>query len=55
MLSTTISFGKLTESNYQSWSVQMKSTLQRDGVWRIVAREEVKPSPPADTGTGNYG
>ena len=54
MSSTTISFEKLTESNYQRWSVQMKSTLQRDGVWRI-AREEVKPSPPADTGTGNYG
>jgi len=31
----------------------MTSTLQRDGVWRIVAREEVKPSPPADTETGS--
>jgi len=35
------------------WSVQMKSTLQRDGVWRIVAGEEVKPSPQEDTDTGS--
>jgi len=49
MSSTAISFEKLTESNYQRWSVQMKSTLQRDGVWRIVSGEEVEPSPPADS------
>ncbi|RPB00511.1 hypothetical protein L873DRAFT_1788901 [Choiromyces venosus 120613-1] len=45
MATTTISFEKLTESNFLKWIVRMKSTLQRDGVWRIVTREEVKPTP----------
>jgi len=53
MSSIAISFEKLTESNHQRWSVQMKSTLQRDVVWRIVAGEKVKPSPPEDTDTGS--
>ena len=49
MSSAMSSFEKLTETNYQRWSVQMKSTLQRDGVWRIVNGKEVEPSPAKDT------
>ena len=51
MSSAMTSFAKLTETNYQRWSVQMKLTLQRDGVWRIVEGKEVKPSPAKDTDT----
>ena len=51
MSSGMISFEKLTETNYQRWSIQMKSTLQRDGVWRIVEGKEVEPSPPKDSDT----
>ena len=41
MSSGMISFEKLTETDHQRWSIQMKSTLQRDGVWRIVEGKEV--------------
>ena len=49
MTSTTITFANLTQSNYHRWSIPLKSTLQRDGVWRIVSKEEAKPAAPADS------
>ena len=46
MSSTTISFEKISKTNYQ------RLLVQRDDVCCIFAQEEVKSSPPADTDTG---
>ena len=51
MSSAMTSFAKLTETNYQRWSVQMKSTWQRHGVLRIVEGKEVEASPTKNSYT----
>ena len=46
---TTPTFAKLNGSNYVTWSGNMKAYLRLTGVWRIVNKENTKPtcsSPP---------
>ena len=43
----SLSFAKLGEANYQSWSKDMKAYLMKKRVWGIVKGVDVKPEPGA--------
>ena len=41
----TTSIIPLNGKNFPTWKVQCRMALMRDGVWGIVAKTEVSPSP----------
>ena len=42
---SSLSFPKLSEANYSTWSVDMKAYLMQKKVWFIVSGEDSRPSP----------
>src|ERR1700743_910435 len=42
---SSLSFSKLGELNYSTWSVNMKAYLMQKKVWFIVSGEDTRPSP----------
>lgn len=45
-MSSLFQIEKLDESNYSTWSIQMKSVLVHTDLWSVVCGRDVKPEDP---------